>query len=80
MRRINHSVAYSLDGACTNGAESFFSRLRRSEIGHRHHISGGYLLAYAREMAWREDNRRQPNGSLNALVACAALIHPVSGV
>ena len=28
MRRINHSVAYSLDGACTNQAESFFSRMR----------------------------------------------------
>ena len=33
MRRINHSVAYSLDGACTNWAESFFSRMRRAELG-----------------------------------------------
>jgi hypothetical protein len=29
MRRINHSVCYSDGEACTNGAESFFSRLRR---------------------------------------------------
>ena len=32
MRRINHSVAYSLNGACTNQAESYFSRLRRAEV------------------------------------------------
>jgi ribosomal protein L37AE/L43A len=38
MKRINHSVAYSLDGACTNWAESFFSRLRRAELGQHHHI------------------------------------------
>jgi len=52
-KRINLSVAFSDDGACTNQAESFFSRLRRAEIGTRHHISGPYLNAYAREMAWR---------------------------
>jgi hypothetical protein len=31
MRRINHQEAYSLDGACTNQAEEFFSRMRRAE-------------------------------------------------
>ncbi|CAO3439923.1 possible transposase [Azospirillum doebereinerae] len=35
MHRINHQDAYSQDGACTNGAESFFSRIRRGEIGSR---------------------------------------------
>jgi len=65
MRRINHSVAFSLDGACTNQAESYFSRLRWAELGQHHHISGKYLLAYAAEMAWREDNRRQANGALH---------------
>jgi transposase-like protein len=60
--RIDHSQAYSLDGIQTNGAESFFSRLRRGERGHFHHISGPYLAAYARESAWREDNRRVSNG------------------
>jgi hypothetical protein len=78
MRRINHSVAFSKDGACTNQAESFFSRLRRAELGQHHHISGKYLGAYAREMAFREDNRRLPNGSLHGIVATAALAHPVS--
>lgn len=62
MHRINHTVAYSLDGACTNWAESYFSRLRRAENGHHHHISSRYLLRYAQEGAWREDNRRSSNG------------------
>ena len=60
--RINHQDAYSLDGACTNGAESFFSRLCRGESGHHHHISGVYLARYAREAAFREDHRRTGNG------------------
>ncbi len=80
MRRINHSVAFSLDGACTNQAESYFSRLRRAELGQHHHISGKYLLAYAAEMAWREDTRRQPNGALHVAATGAALGHPVSRV
>jgi len=61
MKRINHSEAYSLDGACTNWAEEYFSRLRRAEMGHHHHISGAYLLRYAQEAAWREDSRRVAN-------------------
>jgi hypothetical protein len=43
MKRINHQLAYSQDGACTNGAESFFNRLLRAEAGHHHHIAGVYL-------------------------------------
>src|SRR5690606_7696297 len=46
MKRINHSIAFMDDGACTNQAESFFSRLRRAEIGQHHHISGRYLQSY----------------------------------
>jgi len=42
--------------------ESYFSRLRRAELGHHHHIGGQYLTRYAREMAWREDHRRDSNG------------------
>lgn len=79
-RRINHSVAFMDDGACTNQAESYFSRLRRAEMGQHHHISGRYLVAYAREMAWREDHRRRANGALYALVTGAAAMHPVSRV
>lgn len=62
MKRINHQEAYSLDGACTNMAESYFSRLRRAEMGHHHHVAGPYLLRYAQESAWREDARRVANG------------------
>jgi transposase-like protein len=80
MRRISHSVAYSLDGACTNQAESFFSRMRRAELGQHHHISGKYLLSYACEMAWKEDNRRVDNGAQHKAVTSLALTHPVSRV
>lgn len=70
--------AYSPDGACTNMVESFFSRLRRAEIGTHHHIAGKYLAAYASEMAWREDNRRVSNGGQFAQIVAAAMEAPVS--
>jgi hypothetical protein len=73
MKRINHEQAYSLDGACTNWAESFFSRLRRDEIGHHHHVAGPYLLRFAQEAAWREDNRRTSNKDQVECVAKLAL-------
>src|SRR5215208_3864161 len=74
MRRINHEEAYSMDGACTNWAEEFFSRMRRAEIGHHHHISGAYLLRYAQEATWREDNRRVDNGEQVDRIAQLALM------
>ncbi|MFJ6025317.1 IS1595 family transposase [Brevundimonas sp. NPDC092305] len=77
-KRINHSEAYSLNGACTNMVESFFSRLRRAEAGIHHHISGKYLAAYATEMAWREDNRRVSNGGQFAQIVAGAMAAPVS--
>ena len=46
----------------TNWAEEFFSRMRRAEQGHHHHIAGPYLLRYAQEASWREDHRRISNG------------------
>jgi transposase-like protein len=61
MKRIDHGEAYSLDGVSTNWAEEFFSRMRRAEIGHHHHIAGPYLLRYAQEASWRKDNRRLSN-------------------
>jgi hypothetical protein len=73
MKRINHEEAYSLDGACTNWAEEFFSRMRRAEIGHHHHIAGAYLLRYAQEASWREDNRRSSNGEQVNRVAGLAM-------
>jgi transposase-like protein len=73
MKRINHQEAYSLDGACTNQAEEYFSRLRRAEIGIHHHIAGAYLLRYAQESSWREDNRRVSNGDQVSRIAGLAL-------
>lgn len=73
MKRINHEQAYSQDGACTNMAEGFFSRMRRAEIGHHHHIAGTYLIRYAQEASWREDNRRVSNGEQVSRVASLAL-------
>lgn len=72
-KRVNHSAAFMDKGVCTNQAESYFSRLRRAEIGTHHHISGPYLNAYANEMAWREDHRRHANGAQTALVGRAAM-------
>jgi transposase-like protein len=77
-KRINHSVEYANGSHSTNMAESFFSRLRRAEIGIHHHIAGPYLSAYAMEMAWREDNRRISNGEQFLLATASALAHPVS--
>ena len=73
VKRINHEDAYSLNGASTNRAEEFFSRMRRAEIGHHHHIAGAYLLRYAQEAAWREDNRRMSNGEQTHAIAALAL-------
>ena len=73
VSRIDHSQAYSLDGISSNGAGSFFSRLRRAEAGHHHHISGPYLLRYAQESAWREDNRRVSNGDQTRNTVALAL-------
>ena len=73
VKRINHEQAYSLDGACTNWAEEYFRRLRRAEVGIHHHIAGAYLLRYAQESSWREDNRRVSNGDQVSRVAALAM-------
>jgi transposase-like protein len=79
MKRVNHSQEYvSEDGASTNWAESYFARLRRSEFGIHHRLSGHRLQAYANEMAWRENHRRQSNGTHWNLITAAALAHPKS--
>lgn len=38
-----------------------------------HHIAGPYLLRYAQESSWREDNRRVSNGDQVARIAALAL-------
>lgn len=77
-KRINHTVAYSLNGACTNQAESFLARLRRMVDGQHHHVSPRYLSQYANHAAWMEDHRRLDNGALAHRALGLALGHPVS--
>jgi transposase-like protein len=76
--RIDHGRAYSLGGVYSNGAEEFFSRMRRAEIGHHHHIAGAYLVRYAQEAAWREDHRRLDNGRQVQAVVGLAMAAPMS--
>ncbi len=76
--RINHQVAYSLNGVNTNMAESFFSRLRRMVEGQHHHVSARYLHAYAAHAAWLEDHRRQDNGGICYRAVGLAMAHSVS--
>jgi hypothetical protein len=79
IERIDHGASYSLPGGVyTNGAEGFFSRLRRAEIGHHHHVAGAYLVRYAQESAWREDHRRVANGEQVRAVMGLAMRAPVS--
>lgn len=76
--RVNHSARFMDKGVCTNQAESYYSRLRRMEIGTHHHIAGKYLNAYAGEAAWREDHRRVDNGNQAAKVGAALMTGGVS--
>jgi hypothetical protein len=56
-QRINHSEAYSHDGAHTNWVESYFARLRKMIGGQHHFVSAKYLYQYAEHCAWIEDHR-----------------------
>lgn len=76
--RINHSEAYSDQGAHTNNVESYFSRLRRMVRGQHHHVSPQYLHQYANEAAWKEDHRRLSNGELASRTLGLAMVSPVS--
>lgn len=79
MGRINHEESYSdLCGTHTNGAESFFSRLRRMVRGQHHFVSPKYLHQYANHAAWLEDHRRESNGDLTMRLAGNAMAAPVS--
>jgi hypothetical protein len=79
VSRIDHGQLYSNGkGTYSNGAESYFSRIRRAEIGHHHHIAGAYLIRYAQESAWREDHRRVPNGTQVKAVSTLAMMAPTS--
>ena len=77
-QRINHTVAYSLDGIHTNFVESYFSRLRRMVQGQHHFVTARHLAQYASEAAWKEDHRRLDNGALAHRALGLALAHAPS--
>ena len=52
--------------------------MRRTEVGHYHHIAGAYLLRYAQEASWREDNRRSSNKEHVNHLAGLAITHKPS--
>ncbi|HZG18616.1 MAG TPA: IS1595 family transposase [Herbaspirillum sp.] len=56
-KAVNHSEEYSRDEVNQNQAESFMSRMRRSEFGVLHGMRPKYCALYANEFAWREDMR-----------------------
>lgn len=59
-RTVQHKVEYQTeDGVSNNQAESFNSRMRRSEYGSYHGYRKKYLMFYATEIAWLEDQRRK---------------------
>jgi transposase-like protein len=72
-KRINHSECYSDGIACTNWAESFFSRLRCGERGVYRYFTAKYAEHYGWEMAWREENRRQDNGAQISMIVANSL-------
>ena len=78
LKRVNHSEAYSENGAHTNLAESSFSRLRRMIRGQHHAVSGKYLGGYAEHAAWLEDHSDESNGALVNRLIMGALAAPVS--
>jgi hypothetical protein len=77
VRRINHTLAFSDEGACTNQAESFFSRLRRAEWGQHHHISGATSAPMPRD-GLAGGHPAPGDGTLHGLATAAA--HRASGV
>ena len=58
--------------------KSFFSRMRRGELGHHHHIAGPYLIRFAQEAAWREDYKRVPNGGQVDRIVALSMKHKPS--
>lgn len=78
LDRLDEAEAYQDATINTNAAESFFSRLRRGEIGHHHHLSGPYLVRFAQEAAWREDHRRDRNGDQVDRIVALSMKHKPS--
>lgn len=62
MERVNHSKTYKEGRACTNYAESFFSRVNAAKEGVYRSWRPAYVGWYGAEIAWREENSRICNG------------------
>ena len=77
-QRINHSEAYSHDGAHTNWVESYFARLRKMIGGQHHFVSAKYLHQYAEHAAWVEDHRTTDLKGLAFRLVDAAMAAPKS--
>lgn len=61
---VNHEEEYQSDsGIDQNQAESFFSRMRRLFEGQIHKSAQKHLDLYANEIVFREDWRRESNGT-----------------
>lgn len=73
MERVNHSKTYKEGNACTNWAESFFSRVRAAKNGVYNSWRRKYVGWYGTEIAWREENSRLPNGDQVDLAIAALL-------
>lgn len=73
----DHSKSYKAEnGACSNQAESFFARFRRMQAGVHHKISNLYLSNYVNEVAFREDTRRESNGTIFNMIIEKAMNTP----
>ncbi len=60
---VNHSAGeYARGLAHVNGAESFFSLLKRGVVGTFHHVSEQHLPLYLAEFNHRHDNRKVTDG------------------
>ena len=77
--QVRHADALAFGpGLNTNGVESHFARVRRSEVGVHHHISGKYLDLYASSLAWYENTRRQRFSFKLRDTVQACMDHPTS--
>jgi hypothetical protein len=82
LHRINHRkpIASATSAQThTNNAEGFFSRMRRGEIGHHHHVAGPYLTGSLRRRRGGKITSAIANGSqVNKIVTLAMLNKPIS--
>ena len=77
-RKLSRAAWSVASAASADAAESFFSRMRRAEMGHHHHLAGPYLIRFAQEAAWREDHRRDRNGDQVDRIVALSMKHKPS--